>query len=121
MCDKLSKFGLGFQNRMPSANCRKKLVHRQFQWGDRQNGGANCRVCAEKVILPKLQKGCVAGSVPFLIMGALLGKKKRKVKSKRKKSKKVNLPRLYCSKSKKHVFWTQEKREREQSERERDV
>lgn len=76
---------LWLPNRMPSANCRKKLVHRRFQSGIK-NGGANCRICAEKLFLPKLQKG--PPQLQFLFYyGSSFGKKK---KVKGKKSKKVN-------------------------------
>jgi hypothetical protein len=60
---------------MPSANCRKKLGASGIKIG-----GANCRICAEKVIFLNQSFKIGPGSLPFLIMGALLEKKKEKKK-----------------------------------------
>jgi hypothetical protein len=64
---------------MPSANCRKKLVHRGFQWGI---GKMVVPIVAfvRKSYFAEASKKVVAGSVPFLIYGSSFRKKKRSKK-----------------------------------------
>jgi hypothetical protein len=68
---------------MPSANCRKKLVHRLFQWGIKI-GGANCRICAEKLFCQSFSKKGPRFS-SFFDYGSSFGKNKKKVKEKNRK------------------------------------
>lgn len=76
--------------RLPKSNAQcqlsKDVAASLVSQSGMKNGGANCRICAEKLFCQSFKKA--AFSVPFLIMGALLEKRRRKVTG--KKSKKVN-------------------------------